>query len=159
MANIIDQIAHLIESLNIEGILKISVFCIIIAILWPIIQSYRYVYEITLINRLNEDCKFATLRTEPGDMHIRGSDDNTIGKMSTQHYTIVPGWKGIYGSNTLHIKVAWNNNDVIIPVYNSGDIQRSRVFFIETTGVREINSAESDAWTWSKDHVFGQQGN
>jgi hypothetical protein len=54
-----------------------------------------------------------------------------------------------------------NTESVIIPVYNSGDIRRSRVFFIEKDGVRESGTIENDTWTWTRweDHHFGQQGN
>jgi len=50
------------------------------------------------------------------------------------------------------------SNSIIIPVYNQGDIRGSRVFCIESAGVREFGAKESDIWTWSS-HTFAQQGN
>ena len=140
--------------------MKIAIGAFILAVVWPIIQTRFKVYDITLINRMAEPCSFATLRAQTGAKHLRGSEDHSLVPMETHHYQVVPSWRGVYGSDTLHIKVKKNDrSSVIIPVYNSGDIQRSRLLFIETAGVRESGTAESDIWSWSVQHQFGQQGN
>jgi len=159
MASVLWNMIEVIQDLTFEGVIKTAAICIALAFLWPIIQSYSKVYDITLINRMTEPCNFATLRAQTGAKHIKGSDDHKLVPNETHHYQVVPSWRGVYGSDTLHIKVERNDKtSVIIPVYNSGDIQRSRLFFIETAGVRESGTAESDVWTWSELHQFGQQG-
>jgi hypothetical protein len=149
------------------GLIKIAVASIIISIigiavasLSSLIRSFFRIYDITLINRMNDACKFATLRARTGTRHIRGSDDNSIAPNETLQYQVVPSWRALIRAETLLIRIKLNKkNCVIIPVYNSGDLQRSRVFFIESTGVRELGTTENDSWTWSTDHHFGQQGN
>lgn len=158
--DLLNNVTEYIQAMNFEGFVKISVVCITLAFLWPIIQSYSKVYDITLINRMTERCNFATLRAQTGAKHIKGSDDNVLDQNETHHYQVVPSWRGVYGSDTLHIKIERNDKtSVIIPVYNSGDIQKSRVFFIEAAGVRESGTAENDIWSWCEKHQFGQQGN
>lgn len=160
MADLINTAIEYIQALNFEGIIKISIICITIVFVWPISQSYNKIYDITLINRMPESCTSATLRAQPGTRHVKGSDDHEISSNMTHHYQVVPSWRGLYGSDALYIKLETNDKkSVIIPVYNSGDTQRSRVFFIEATGVRESGTTEGDGWTWSVKHVFGQQGN
>jgi hypothetical protein len=149
---------------DVEGLIKIAVITIaltvLIKFLWPIIQSFGKVYDITLINRMADDCKFSTLRAQVGDIGVRGAKDNRIRSNETHHYQVVPAWKDVLRSSTLHIKIELSDsNSVIIPVYNKGDIQRSRVFFIEAAGVREVGTTEGDAWVWCREHKFGQQGN
>ena len=156
----VNVLIEYIQTMNIEGIVKTAAVCITLGFLWPIIQSYSKVYDITLINRMTDPCTFATLRAQTGVKHIKGSDDHKLAPKETHHYQVVPSWREIYGSDTLHIKLERNDkSSVILPVYNSGDIQRSRVFFIEMTGVRESGTTESDTWSWSEKHQFGQQGN
>lgn len=155
-----------IQTLKLEGTIKLLAVGITCAIVWPIGQRVLKVYDITIINRLSEPCKFATLRSACGSNHIKGSDDNEISSLRTMHYQVVPGWRGLVGRNTLLIRLMRtnekrkeDNKSVIIPIYNSGDIQRSRLFFIEDSGVREISTTVEDTWNWSDYHVFGQQGN
>lgn len=157
-----------IEKLNFEELVKILLSVIILvfafvalSILYALIRSSFKVYDITLINRMNSDCKFATLRAMCGSQHIKCSKETRLSSDHAFYYQVVPGWKGLIGRYTMHIRLQRYNNDkiVIIPIYNSGDIQRSRVFFIEESGVRELATAAEDVWNWSEDQVFGQQGN
>jgi len=160
MTDLIRNAFQVIGNLNSEGAIKIVLLCVCLPFLWPIIQSYSKIYDISMINRLDDSCEFATLIAEPGSRHIRGSSDSRIASKETHHYQVVPSWRGVYGSDTLLIRIIKNSSaSVIIPVYNSGDIQRSRIFFIETNGVREFGTEDFDAWTWSEKHQFGQQGN
>ena len=158
--NLINNVIEYIQEMNFERLITLAVAAVILVVLWPMIQTYGKVYDITLINRMTDQCNFATLRAQTGAKHIKGSDDTILAPKETHHYQVVPSWRGIYGSDTLHIKIERNDkSSVIIPVYNSGDIQRSRVFFIETVGVRESGTTEHDTWSWSEKHQFGQQGN
>jgi hypothetical protein len=164
MLHYIRDAYNFILSLKLEDVFKIAAVFISISFMWPVIQPFGKVYDITLINRLTDECYFTTLRAKTGDPHVKGASDDKIDSNEAFHYQIVPRWTDVltqlFGPSTLHIRVKRNDSiSVIIPVYNQGDIQRSQVFFIEKAGVREFGTTEKDAWTWNKDHHFGQQGN
>ena len=162
MNDIASNVLKYIKDCKLEDLIKIAGVCISARLLWPIIRSYGKVYDITVINRLDESVKFVVLRAQTGDIGVKGSGETTLASKETCHYQIVPAWRGIYGSETMHIRIQMTNKEersVIIPIYNSGDIQKSRVFFIEQNGLREINTTENDIWSWSTNHTFGQQGN
>lgn len=163
----IHRMIQYIHTMDFEGFIKIavsstiiSVMGIAIAFLTPLIRSVFEVYNITLINRMGDACKFATLRARTGTRHVKGSEDTSIAPNETLQYQVVPSWNALIRSETLLFRIKWEKtNSVIIPIYNSGDLRRSRVFFIESNGVRELGTSENDSWNWSTDHHFGQQGN
>ena len=153
------QVKDYCQKLPLEDIFKLSLAGVTIAFLWPVVQSSRKVYDITIINRRTQKFEFATVRASPGSKHIKGSDFNSIEPGMTMHYQVVPSWTGLFRSETLHILLKLGDREeVFIPVYNSGDLCRSRLFFVEDSGVRESGTAENDIWPWSR-HLFGQQGN
>jgi len=157
--NLFNQILEFIRTCKLEGIFKISILVLTFAFLWPIGQNYLKVYDITVINRLNESCDFAALASWSGSVGVKGSNDHPIAPSHAHHYQVVPSWTGFYGSFTEHIRLKLGSRkSVIIPVYNSGDIQGSRLFFIEESGVREQSTADVDVWDWCAGHIFGQQG-
>jgi hypothetical protein len=160
LATLLNSVNEALEGVSVAGVAKIAGICIAVAFLWPIVQEKRKIYDISMINHLEESCKFETLRAQAGAEQMGSSADNTINSQEVMHYQVVPSWRGVFGSNTLHIKLTKEDKtSVIIPVYNSGDIQRSRLFFIERNGVREGGTEDREMWTWCKDHHFGQQGN
>lgn len=157
--NLFNQIVDFIKTCKLEGISKISILVLTFAFLWPIGQNYLKIYDITVINRLNESCDFSTSAAWGGSVHVKGSDDHPIAPSHAHHYQVVPSWTGLYGSFTVHIRLKLESRkSVVIPIYNSGDIQRSRLFFIEQSGVREQSTDNVDVWNWCEGHMFGQQG-
>jgi len=157
--NLFNQIVDFIKTCKLEGIFKISILVLTFAFLWPIGQNYLKIYDITVINRLNESCDFSTLASWSGSVNVEGSMEHPIAPSHAHHYQVVPSWTGLYGSFTRHIRLKLESRkSVVIPIYNSGDIQRSRLFFIEQSGVREQSTDNVDAWNWCECHMFGQQG-
>ena len=152
-----EKVWVILDKLNIEEILKILFVILLIAAAWPIVQAYLKVYDITLINQLGDSCKFSLRKAWVGATQMKACDDREIETLTTHHIQVVPSWRGMIGSYTIHLCVKIDKNrSVDIPIYNSGDIQRSRTFLIQSTGVREYSSPESDIWTWCADHNYGQ---
>ena len=176
MTNVIDivmTIVNFISSLSSDALVKLLIFAVTISFGWiffsgifTLIRRSFMIYDITLINRLNTACEFATRIAGSGSENIKGSDNTELNPMWTFHYQVAPKWEALIGSSTLHIRIIRRDSkdnkkklSVILPVYNSGDIQRSRLFFIEDSGIREFSTSQTDSWDWSEDHQFGQQGN
>src|SRR5271165_2393162 len=152
-----EKVWVILDKLNIEEILEILFIILLIAAAWPIVQAYLKVYDITLINQLGDSCKFSLHKAWVGDIRMRSCEDEAIESLNTKHMQVVPSWRGMIGSYTIHLCVKMDkNHSVDIPIYNSGDLQRTRTFIIQSTGVREYSTPESDMWTWCADHSYGQ---
>ena len=128
---------------KVEEIAAMFIFGATIATIWPLWQSYLSVYDITLINRQNETHDHALFNAWISDPHVKGSDFTDIPPFHCVHIQVNPSWRGIIGSYTKHLSVRRvdRKSSVVIPVLNSGDIKRSRTFFIERDGVRELSSS------------------
>jgi len=157
-------ILSFLDKINLDEILKLLLLAIGVAAvvfsvlsLWPVWLSYLKIYDITVVNRLEECCKHSLMKAWCGNECMQGCDDMNISPLHTVHIQIVPKLRGIFGSYTHHLSVKRTDGRwVVIPIYNSGDIQRSRVFVIEDAGIRETCNQPQDAWIWSANHHFGQ---
>ena len=156
---------EVLTKFNVENIVKLLIlavvmfiFVVAIATIWPLWRSYLSIYDITLINQLDETYAHALLDAPIKGCHVKGSDFMDILPFHCFHIQINPSWRGVTGSTTIHLSVrrADRKSSAVIPIYNSGDIKRSRTFFIEKDGVREISSSVLDVWPWSRKHHFGQ---
>lgn len=148
----------IIRKWNVQEIAKLLIVVVAIGTIWPICQSCLSVYDITLINRQNQTCDYALFNAGINEHRIKGSDYMEILPFHSVHIQVNPSWRGILGSYTKHLSVRRSDRktSAVIPIYNSGDIKRSRTFFIEYDGTREQSSTVKDTWTWSDDHHFGQ---
>jgi hypothetical protein len=157
----INLILHCWNNLTISNILKgFLIICIIVAVVillmagQPILHAYFSAYDITIVNRLNESCIHSLCRKDRGS--LKGSDDMNIPNFHTSHIVVLPGINSLAGTHSIYVKIMCEaKREVIIPLFNSGDLTGSRVFFIESEGVRQSSHASIDTWSWSAGHSFG----
>ena len=153
----LEYLWKILDALSIEEILKVFFIVLCIAAIWPITQAYLKVYDITIINQLDESCQFYFRKAYCGDTQMTGCQRIIIQSLNTHHIQVVPSWRGMIGSYTVHMCVTKDERkSVDIPIFNSGDIQRSRTFLIQGTGVREYSFPVADTLVWCADHKYGQ---
>ena len=134
------------------GIIAVAFILLIMG--QPIVHAYFSAYDITIINRLNESCTHSLCRKD--SVTFKGSDDMDIPNLYTVHIQVFPGITSLAGTHSIFVQIKCEaKGEVIIPLFNSGDLTGSRVLFIESDGVRPSSQAVLDTWSWSKGHNFG----
>ena len=159
------MLLEVLTNWNVDDFVKLLVLVVVIfivvfgvATIWPLWRAYLIIYDITLLNRQAETHDYALLDASIDRQSLRCSKFRNILSLHCVHIQINPSWRGVLGSYTTHISVrrADGKSSAVIPVYNSGDIKRSRTFLIEKDGVREHSTSLVEVWPWSDDHHYGK---